>query len=101
MEKQTIKNKELNYARIGLSTECSADEFSIEILDFIGSLNINLLGGVDDISLIKDCITNSLDELKLQRDCFYQIILVESGEWEDVSWHKYYEIIKILKYEID
>lgn len=94
--RQDIKARAINYIEITIVTEtgCNArdGEFSLYLSGFIGCLDLNSYGGVDDISLIKDCIENNIDWEALPEEGMTEIILRESGEWEDVFWHKYYEI---------
>jgi hypothetical protein len=102
MEKQKLEDREINYVKVGILTEMydaeECDSYNLEILELIGSLNINLAGGLDDISLIKECIENNLEMIDLPEEGFTVILLKESGEWEDVFWNKYYEIISIFKH---
>jgi hypothetical protein len=100
MEFQKIESRSINYVSLGLYTEEGCNplegEYSLSILSFMGSLDISREGGVDDISLIKECIENDLDFDKLPKEGMTEIILKESGEWEDVFWHKYYEIERVV-----
>jgi hypothetical protein len=103
MEKQRIESRSINYVSIGLYTEDGCDpkegEYSLSIFSFLGSLDISSNGGVDDISLIRDCIETDLDFDKLPNEGMSEIILKESGEWEDVFWHKYYIIERVVANE--
>ena len=94
--KQNIENRPINYVSILLNTEKDCDpsdgEYSLVIISFIGSLDLSSYGGVDDISLIKESIENNIDFSKLPEEGTTEIILKESGEWEGLFWHKYYEI---------
>ena len=94
--KQNIKDRPINYISILLDTEEDCDpeegEYSLVIISFIGGLDLSPKDGTDDISLIKECIENDVDFDKLPKEGTTEIILKESGEWEDVFWHKYYEV---------
>lgn len=96
IERQQLKDRSINYVQVTLYAEsgCNVDdgEYQLVLHGFMGGLDISAAGGVDDISLIKDCIENNLDKLEIDGFCAVDIILRESGEWEDVFWHKYYEI---------
>jgi len=96
MYRQQLSDRAINYVSVLVETEKGCDinegEYSLYIMSFIGSLDIYSPGGVDDVSLIKDCILNHLDDLNLPEEGCTQIVLRESGEWEDVFWSKYYEI---------
>jgi hypothetical protein len=99
MEKAQLKDRQLNYISVFLNTEsgCNAfeGEYSLYLASFMGELDISSVGGVDDISLAKECIENHLDFSKIPKHGTTEIILKESGEWEDVFWHKYYEIERV------
>ena len=96
---ERIDDRAINYVSVHLNTELGCNplqgEFSLYISDFIGTIDIDSGGSVDDISLIKDCIANELDFKKLPPEGCTEIVLKESGEWEDVFWHKYYVIERI------
>jgi hypothetical protein len=96
MEMQQLKDRAINYISVLIFTETGCDpkkeEYDLRISSFIGSLDITSIGGVDDISLIKESIENDFDFDKLPEEGTTEIILKESGEWEDVFWHKYYVI---------
>ena len=91
------KRDDKNIVQVLIHTETGCNplvgEYSLHIGSVIGALDISSVGGVDDVSLIKDCIIERvLDEIDLPEEGTTEIILRESGEWEDVFWHKYYEI---------
>lgn len=97
---QNINDRSVNYVHVNIVTEAGCDieegEYSMYIAGFVGGLDLSSPGGVDDISLIKDCIRNKLDFSKLPEEGITEITLKESGEWEDVFWHKYYEIERVV-----
>ena len=99
-ESQNIEERSVNYVQVNIVTESGCDieegEYSMYIAGFIGGLDLNTPGGVDDISLIKDCIWDKFDFSKLPEEGIAEITLKESGEWEDVFWHKYYEIERVV-----
>ncbi len=99
MQKQRLENRLLNYVSVYIETErgCNPQEgdYSLHITSVIGSLDIGAAGGVDDVSLIKDCVENNLDGFDLPEEGCAEIVLRESGEWEDVFWHKYYEVERV------
>jgi len=98
--KARIEDRPINFISVGIYTangcKPKEGEYEIRILYVIGSLDITPNGGNDDISLIQECIDNDLDFNKLPEEGFTEIILEESGEWEDVFWHKYYKIVRIV-----
>jgi hypothetical protein len=103
IEFEKIEDRTINFIEVCIYTELGCDlnegEYSIIINSFIGTLDISSIGGVDDISLIKDCIENSLDDIQLANEGCTQLILKESGEWEGYSWHKYYEVHRVCVLE--
>lgn len=58
----------------------------------VGALDITTEGGVDDITLIKDAIENDFDFDSIEDEVCVFFRMKETGEWEDVFWHKYYVI---------
>jgi hypothetical protein len=69
-------------------------EYSLEIIGFVGLLNISDLDekhGTGDACLIQNAVYEWMEPEKLP-DAQVVIVLdlLESGEWEDVFWHKYY-----------
>jgi len=98
--KENIENRSLNYIQALIYTERDCDpsigEYSLIITGFVGSLDLSSDGGVDDITLIKDAIENNVDFLALPAEGFTDVLLRESGEWEGESWHKYYEVERIV-----
>lgn len=79
----------------------SEGEYSLEITQIIGSLDITAFGGVDDITLIKDAIEDNIDFSALPKEGFVEICLREDGEREDVFWNKYYVIAEIEKVDLE
>lgn len=72
-------------------------EYSLFITGFVGEgLDINSCGGVDDATLIKEACDNYLLDTNNHqlKDGIANLRLEESGEWEDVFWHKYYVVKK-------
>ena len=72
-------------------------EYTLHIAGFIGSLDIGAPSGVDDVSLIQDCVEDNIPEIELPIEGVTELILKESGEWEDVFWHKYYVIDRVIQ----
>ena len=102
MNKQKIKDREINYVLVNVIVESGCcinqGEYQIDITNFIGFLDISSIGGVDDISLIRDCIDEHVSSMKIDGDAVICLMLKESGEWEDVFWHKYYEVEREVIY---
>jgi len=103
MEKQNIEDREINTVQVCIGVEGGCDpcegEYTLNICSFIGSLDLHSVGGVDDISLIKDCIENDFHFALLPNEGCAMVTLEESGEWEDVFWHKYYKIVRVTMAE--
>jgi len=99
MEQQSIKSRSINYVNVFIGTESGCDpsegEYSLHIGGFIGALDISSIGGVDDVSLIIDCIENNISDIDLPEEGTTEVVLKESGEWEDVHWHKYYIVERV------
>tara|TARA_R110002153_G_C13332612_1_gene498573 strand:- start:8328 stop:8642 length:315 start_codon:yes stop_codon:yes gene_type:complete len=100
VETQSIEDRLINFVSVYIYTELGCDpyegKYSMTINSFIGSLDISSNGGVDDISLIKDCIGNNLYDISLPSEGATQVVLRESGEWEGFNWNKFYEIERIV-----
>lgn len=100
--KNTIDNP--IYVRVAITTESGCDatdgEYSLELTGFTGALDIDSPGGVDDISLIKEAIEDHVDFSSLPKEGITLVTLRESGEWEDVFWHKYYVVEHTLRQEL-
>lgn len=96
---QRIEERPINYVYVCIVTEdeCSVEkgEYSLSITGITGALDISSIGGVDDVSLIKECIESHISEMKLPNDGTTVVVLKESGEWEDVFWHKYYVVERV------
>jgi hypothetical protein len=101
MEKQNIKDRNVNFIRVNLITESDCDlkegEYSLFIAGIIGELDISSVGGTDDISLIKEAIENSLDFDLLPNEGLTEIILKETNELGDMTWNKHYVIERITR----
>lgn len=101
--KHRLVDRAVNYVQVIIYTEkgCNPEqeEYSLVLGGFMGTLNLDAPGGVDDISLIKDAIINDVDFSNLPIEGCTEVILKESGEWEDVFWHKYYAVDRLTKYE--
>jgi hypothetical protein len=88
----------MNIIDVVIQTEsgCSVEEgeYSVSIIGFVGSLDISAVG-VDDATLIKEAVDEAImnNEIELCEEGFKEVRLQESGEWEDVFWHKYYVIM--------
>ena len=74
--------------------DLSEKEYSLEIIGFIGSLDISDIdehNGVGDGALTREAVYEWIDADKLPKgQTVITLDLKESGEWEDVFWHKYY-----------
>lgn len=92
-----MQPEEKNKVLVVITTEsgCNPEEgeYQLHLISQKNPLDLNCYGGVDDASLIVDCIENAISELELPEEGETEVNLIESGEWEDVFWHKYYEVI--------
>lgn len=99
-----IEDRTVNFVSVTIMTELGCNpkegEYTLHLTDFIGTLDLSANGGADDISLIKDCIENDLDFDKLPAEGWTEVVMEESGDWEDVFWHKYYKIIRVTTREM-
>jgi len=91
------KRDDKNIVQVFIHTETGRSplegEYSIHIGSVIGALDISSVGGVDDVSLIRECIIGRvIDDIDLPEKGMAEIVLRESGEWEDGFWCKYYEV---------
>jgi len=102
MEMAFAELKEENKIICRMFIESGCDPLDGEYMLYIVSssfpVDIWRVGGVDDISLAKEAIENAISEWEIPEECWIEIYLKESGEWEDVFWHKYYEV---EKYEVN
>lgn len=91
---ERIESRPVNFVECVISVEdgCNVEdeEYSLAITGIIGSIDINAVGGVDDVTLIKEAISDGIPIEKYPKNGTMHIVLEESGEWEDVLWHKYY-----------
>jgi len=78
---QQLEDRSVNFVEVCIYTELGCDPSEGEY------------------SMIKDCIENNFEEIELAKEGCTQVILKESGEWEDVFWHKYYVIERVCAFE--
>ena len=99
--RQRIENRPVSYVNVVIAVEEGCNpaegEYGIAITGFIGMLDLTCTSGTDDVTLVKECIEN--EELDFPKNGELHLILKESGEWEDVFWHKYYVIERSCKIE--
>jgi len=102
--KARLEDRSINHVGISVCIEAGCDvqegEYSIVIAGLIGGLDISAPGGVDDVSLIKECVDEYILGGNYSGDLVIDLILKESGEWEDVFWHKYYVVEHEIKHEL-
>jgi len=101
VEFQKIEDRTVNIVNVVINVESGCDwrlgEYSLYITGFIGALDLHSVGGVDDVSLIKDCIENNLEAIfsGAENQVDICVVLEEGGEWDGFSWHKYYNVRRI------
>ena len=89
----------MNVVDVTIQTESGCDilegEYSVSIVGFVGALDLSSVGGVDDCTLIKEAVDEAIfnNDIELCEEGFEEVRFQESGEWEDVFWHKYYVIM--------
>jgi len=96
--KQRIEDRPVNYIEVHIHVESGCNpkegEYILHLASFNGSLDLSSHGGVDDISLIKECVEEIISDIDFKKEEIEEgllhLVLKESGEWEDVFWHKYY-----------
>lgn len=87
-----MKNKVLLVMNIESGCDPKIGEYSLNIISFFGAIDITQNGGSDNVYLIRECVEEAIDGWELPEEGDIEIIVNESGEWEDVYWNKYYEI---------
>lgn len=103
IEKSRIEDRMQNIVKVGISLEGDYEEgeYQINIESFCGTLAIDIPGGHDDPYLIKSAIEENADDIFTDmHEAYIEVMLVESGEWQDVSWCKYYEVLKIVRHNL-
>lgn len=83
---------------LGCNTE--EGEYDLYLTELVDGCMLNISEfharvGIDDISLIVDAVVNHTDFSILPDEGYTYITLEVGGEWEDVFWHKYYNIVDI------
>lgn len=80
---------------MSIYTEADSDPSSGEYgltIDKIVSGHIDVM---QDIKLLREAVANEVDFKTLPDDGYTIVHLEESGEWEDVFWHKYFIVKNI------
>ena len=109
--KQTLNDRMTNtvYVGVSLDGDWSEGDYSIHIEQFIGSLAIDVPGGCDDPYLIKECIAENADAIfndkswpydEPRTEGFFQVTLVEGGEWQGYEWVKWYDVKKVIAHDL-
>jgi len=62
-------------------------EYGVFISQIVGLL------GEGDFELVKEAISDCIDDLDLPIEGWTEVTLIETGEREDVFWNKYYQIV--------
>ncbi len=87
-----MKNRVRVIITYGPDNDLTDKEYTLEIVGLCGSLDIFSHGGVDCISLIQEAVYEWMEPENLPKEAVIELDLLESGEWEDVFWHKYYVV---------
>ena len=89
----------MNIVKLSIETEIDCDaengEYTVYLVSSKEPMNLSAWGGTDDISLAIDALENELDLSILPDDGLTTVELAESGEWEGMSWHKYFTLLKV------
>lgn len=103
ISKESIKDRLQNIVKVSISLEGDWDneEYQVYIESICGSLTIDTPGGEDDIYLIKDCIKENAEMIFQDlTEAYIELVLIESGERQDVFWCKWYDIGKIVRHPL-
>lgn len=103
MKSQIIEDTAINKARVILTATYDEGYYlDLELVGIMGIFNISNEDGLSDTDLIKDWVANDFDlDKNVPKDGETYLFIIdvkESGEREDVFWHKYYEIEGFMKY---
>lgn len=99
IQKQGIGDRRINTVAVLVTTEDDCDpkegEYDLTVSQIIGELDIRSLGGRDDVSLIQEAISEWIGTADLPEHGITEVVLRESGEWQDVYWVKWYEVDRV------
>ncbi len=101
--KESISGRMQNVVKVGISLEgdWKEGEYQVSIEGFIGSLKIDAPGGEDDPYLIKAAIEEDAENIFADKEeAYIEVFLVESGEWQDVFWCKWYDVAKVVRHDL-
>ena len=89
----------MNIVKLSIETEIDCDaengEYTVYLVSSKEPMNLSAWGGTDDVSLAVEALENELDFSILPDDGLTTVELAESGEWEGMSWHKYFTLLKV------
>lgn len=94
-----------NIVRVAVWLESGCDikkeEYGLTIEGFIGQFNIKPRGGEDEVSLIKECADEFVSNIDfdIPEEGVIYLNMVESGEWQDVFYTKWYEVVSFTVQE--
>jgi hypothetical protein len=74
-----------------LGCQISEGEYSVFIVKILSGLIAE-----DDFTLVQECVAEQIGELDLPAEGWTEFEINETGEREDVFWHKYYKLGKRL-----
>lgn len=105
MTYQSLSSRPINTIKVVVTLESDCDwregEYSMHLGGFIGSLDLSSYGGVDDITLIKEGVEERLEDvIGDKEEGQFEITLEESGEWEGYNWHKWYNVVRVVCYDL-
>lgn len=99
--REQLKDREQNIVKVGIHLEGDwrEKEYQIRIMSFCGALLIDVPGGHDDPYLIGNAIEEDAENVFQDlEEGYIEVWMIESGEWQDQAWCKWYEITKVLRH---
>lgn len=94
----------MNIVELTIETEldCNAEdgECTISLSGHSEPMNLNRIGGNDDVSLVLETLANELDFSLLPEEGETVIKFAESGEFEGFNWHAYFTLTHVGDTEI-
>ncbi len=94
---QKIEDRDISFVSVLLSFADDIEDYTISITGIIGCLNLSeSYPGDDDICLVTNAIEESLSEKDPPKSGTISMVLEESGEWQGMSWLKYFIVKRRL-----
>lgn len=84
---EPVKNRFVIAIQTELGCKIEEGEYSVFIVKLLDGLI-----GEDDFDLVQECVAEAIRDLDLPPEGWTEFEINETGEREDVFWHKYYEL---------